>query len=51
LHDLSLLEAHGVAIDAASASAALAEASDWVDRIGASPSLGSASAAVAAPNA
>ena len=51
LHDLSLLEAHGVAIDAASASAALAEASDWVDRIGASPSLGSAGAAVAAPKA
>lgn len=51
LHDLSLLEAHGVAIDAASASAAVTEASEWVDRIGASPSSGSLDVALATPNA
>lgn len=44
LHDLSLLEAHGVVIDAASARAAFVEASEWVDRIGASLSSGSAAA-------
>jgi hypothetical protein len=38
LHDLSQLEAHGVVIDAGSASAAVTEASEWVDRIGANPS-------------
>jgi hypothetical protein len=48
LHDLSLLEAHGVVIDVASASSAFAEASEWVDRISASPSFASAGAAAAA---
>jgi hypothetical protein len=39
LHDLTLLEAHGVELDAALASSAVAEAGEWLARLGASPRL------------
>jgi hypothetical protein len=40
LHDLTLLEAHGVEVDAALAGAAVGEVGEWLARLGALPAAG-----------